>query len=72
MLEILFVTVVFVGGIWAAACLIDRSAKLRRIENDRFLKKYERLVVEAERQRSAKEMAAMIMLIERECKRKQK
>lgn len=70
MLEILFVTVTFIGGIWAVACLIDRSAKLRRIENDRFLKKYERLVVEAERQRSAKEMAAMIMLIEQECKRR--
>jgi hypothetical protein len=38
-------------------------------EIDRFLRKYEQLHTEAERQRSAKEMAATIMIVERECRR---
>jgi hypothetical protein len=72
MLEILFVTVVMIGGLWAAVCIIDYAHKLRMKEIDRFLRKYEQLHTEAERQRSAKEMAATIMIVERECKRKQK
>lgn len=69
MLEILFVTVLTLGGLFGAFCIVEHSAKLRRIENDRFLKQYKRIHLEAERERSAKEMAATIMLIEREFRR---
>ena len=69
MLEIMFVTIVLIGLLWGAVCVIDHAHKLRMKEIDRFMKKYERLHTEAERQRSAKEMAATIMIVERECKR---
>jgi hypothetical protein len=69
MLEILFVTVLALGGLFGAFCIVEHSAKLRRIENDRFIKQYKKIHLEAERERSAKEMAGMIMVIERECKR---
>ena len=72
MLEIMFVTVLIIGALFGIFCIVEHDAKLRKLENDRFLKKYEKLYLEAERQRSAKEMAACIMLIERECKRKPK
>ena len=69
MLEILFVTVLALGGLFGAFCIVEHSAKLRRIENDRFLKQYRKIHLEAERERSAKEMAATIILIEREFRR---
>lgn len=69
MLEIMFITVVLIGGLWAAVCIIDHAHKLRMKEIDKFLRKYEQLHTEAERQRSAKEMAGMIMVIEREFRR---
>lgn len=69
MLEILFVTVLTLGGLFGAFCIVEHSAKLRRIENDRFIKQYRKIHLEAERERSAKEMAATIMLIEREFRR---
>ena len=72
MLEILFVTVLTLGGLFGAFCIVEHSAKLRKIENDRFLKQYKRIHLEAERERSAKEMAATIMLIERELRRNRK
>ena len=72
MLEIMFITVLALGGLFGAFCIVEHSAKLRRIENDRFLKQYRKIHLEAERERSAKEMAGMIMVIERECRRKQK
>lgn len=70
MLEIMFVTIVLIGGLWGAACIIDHAHKLRMIEIDKFMRKYEKLHTEAERQRSATEMAATIMVIEREFKRR--
>lgn len=70
MLEIMFVTVLAIAIGFGALCIVEHSAKLRKQENDRFLKKYEKLYLEAERQRSAKEMAATIMIVEQECKRK--
>lgn len=69
MLEIMFVTVLVLGALFGAYCIVEYSAKLRRQENDRFFKKYEKMYLRAERQRSATEMAGMIMVIERECKR---
>lgn len=72
MLEIMFATILVIAIGFGALCIVEHSAKLRKLENDRFLKKYEKLYLEAERQRSAKEMAACIMVIERECKRKPK
>lgn len=72
MLEIMFVTILVIAIGFGALCIVEHSAKLRKQENDRFLKKYEKLYLEAERQRSAKEMAGMIMVIENEFRRKQK
>ena len=64
MLEIMFITVVLIGGLWSAVCIIDHTHKLRIREIDRFMKKYEQLYLDAERRRSATEMAAMIRTIE--------
>lgn len=69
MLEIMFVTVLTLGGLFGAFCIVEHSAKLRRIEHDRFLKRFERMVLATEKERSAKEMAATIMLVEREFRR---
>lgn len=70
MLEIMFATILVIAIGFGALCIVEHSAKLRKLENDRFLKKYEKLYLEAERQRSAKEMAATIMIVEQECKRR--
>lgn len=69
MLEIMFVTILVLGALFGSYCIVEYNAKLRRQENDRFFKKYEKMYLRAERQRSATEMAGMIMVIERECKR---
>ena len=65
MLEIMFVTVVLIGALWAAVCIIDHSHKLRMKEINRFMDVYKKVHAEAERKRAATEMAAQIMLIER-------
>lgn len=70
MLEIMFATILVIAIGFGALCIVEHSAKLRKLENNRFLKKYEKLYLEAERQRSAKEMAATIMIVEQECKRR--
>lgn len=72
MLEIMFATILVIGTLFGAFCIVEHSAKLRKMENDRFFKKYEKLYLRAERQRSATEMAGMIMVIENEFRRKQK
>ena len=72
MLEIMFVTMLMLGGLFGAFCIVEHSAKLRRVEHDRFLKRFERLVLETEKERSAKQMAATIMVIEREFRRNNK
>lgn len=69
MLEIMFITVMVLGGLFGAFCIVEHSAKLRRDENNRLIKQYRKIHLEAERQRSATEMAATIMLIEREFRR---
>jgi hypothetical protein len=66
----MFVTILVVGVMFGSVCIVEHAAKLRRIENDRFLKRFEHLVLETERERSAKEMAATIMIVENECKRR--
>ena len=64
MLEIMFITVVLIGALWAAVCIIEHTHRLRMKEIDKFMKKYEKLYIEAERRRAATEMAAMIRTIE--------
>lgn len=70
MLEIMFVTILAIAIGFGALCIVEHSAKLRKQENDRFLKRYEKLYLEAERRRSATEMAGLIMVVEQECKRR--
>lgn len=65
MLEVMFVTVVLIGGLWAAVCIIDHTHKLRMREIEKFIRRYEEVHMAAERRRSATEMAATIRLVER-------
>lgn len=64
MLEIIFVTILVLGALFGAYCIVECNAALRKRENDRVLKKYEKLYKDAQRRRSASEMAGMLMAIE--------
>lgn len=70
MLEIMFIMLVLIGGLWGGVCLMEHNHKLRMREIDKFMKYYKKLHVEAERQRTATEMASAIMLLEREYRKR--
>lgn len=65
MLEIMFITVILIGALWASVCIIEHAHKLRMREIDKFMRKYEQVHMAAERRRSATEMAGTIRLVER-------
>lgn len=69
MLELIALIIVTAGLIFGGICLIDYNHKKRKNEIDMFIVKYERLLRESERRRNASEMAALIRIVENECKR---